>query len=58
MRRKISGAVHDCRGEIIRDPSKELFNDKMYDAEQIGHYIPNGWRGDPDKVGERNVCND
>ena len=19
--------------------------------------IPNGWRGDPDKVGERNVCN-
>ena len=20
--------------------------------------IPNGWRVDPDKVGERNVCND
>ena len=58
MRRKISGAVHDCRGEIIRDPSKELFNDKMYNAEQIGKYIPNRWRGDPDKVGERNVCND
>ena len=58
MRRKISGAVHDCRGEIFRDSSKELFNDKIYNAEPIGKYIPNGWRGDPDKVVERNVCND
>ena len=58
MRRKLSGAVHDCRGEIFRDSIKELFNDKIYNAEPIGKYIPNGWRGDPDKVVERNVCND
>ena len=50
--------MHDCRGEIFRDSSKELFNDKMYNAERIEKYIPNGWRGDPDIVGERNVCND
>ena len=37
--RKLSGAVHDCRGEIFRDSSKELFNDKIYNAEQIGKYI-------------------
>ena len=30
----------------------------MLNSEQIGNYIQNGWRGDPDKVGERNVCND
>ena len=34
-RRKLSDAVHDCRGEIFRDSSKELFNDKIYNAEQI-----------------------
>ena len=39
MRRKLLGAVHDCRGEIFRDSSKELFNDKIYNAEQIGKYI-------------------
>ena len=39
MRRKLSGAVHDCRGEIFRDSSKELFNDKIYTAEEIGKYI-------------------
>ena len=39
MRRKLSGAVHDCRGEIFRDSSKELFSDKVYNADQIGMYI-------------------
>ena len=39
MRRKLSGAVHDCRGEIFRDSSEELFSDKLHNAEQIEKYI-------------------
>ena len=38
--------------------AKNFLMIKCMMLKQIGNYIPNGWRGDPDKVGERNVCND
>ena len=39
MWRKLSSAEHDWREEIFIDSSKELFSDKVYNADQIRMYI-------------------